>query len=129
VRRKPWAVLTCSVCGTTFEVEPHRAGRAKQCSWTCKQRASAAKAAVVLGDALRFSGEGKSYVKLNGRHMHRVVMETKLGRPLLPGEVVHHIDGNKRNNDPENLELTDQPTHTRHHWPQMMAQRKAVHGY
>jgi hypothetical protein len=83
----------------------------------------------VLGDALRFSGEGKSYVKLNGRHMHRVVMETKLGRPLLPGEVVHHIDGNKRNNDPENLELTDQPTHTRHHWPQMMAQRKAVHGY
>ena len=36
---------------------------------------------------------------------HRLVMEKKLGRYLLPSEVVHHIDDNKQNNDPENLEL------------------------
>ena len=35
---------------------------------------------------------------------HRYVMEQKLGRKLKPGEEVHHIDGNKMNNDPENLE-------------------------
>ena len=36
---------------------------------------------------------------------HRLVMEAKLGRYLLPGEVVDHIDGVKDNNAPENLRL------------------------
>ena len=36
---------------------------------------------------------------------HRLVMEQKLGRHLLPTEVVHHIDGNRANNHPENLEV------------------------
>ena len=34
---------------------------------------------------------------------HRLVMEKKLGRYLLPGEVVHQIDSDPQNNDPENL--------------------------
>lgn len=37
--------------------------------------------------------------------VHRLVMEKKLGRALIDCEVVHHVDGNKRNNAPENLEL------------------------
>lgn len=49
------------------------------------------------------TGKGDSYEKTFGRHTHRVVAERMLGRPLLPGEVVHHIDGDKRNNAPENL--------------------------
>lgn len=44
-----------------------------------------------------------SYAKYFGRHEHRVVAEQILGRKLKPGEVVHHIDGNKRNNDALNL--------------------------
>jgi hypothetical protein len=36
---------------------------------------------------------------------HRVVAQQKIGRALLPGEQVHHIDGNKQNNDPRNLEV------------------------
>ena len=39
------------------------------------------------------------------RKEHHVVMEHKLGRPLLKMEVVHHIDGNILNNSIENLEL------------------------
>ena len=48
-------------------------------------------------------GQGVSYEKTYGRHTHRVVAERMLGRPLRKGEVVHHIDRNKRNNDPSNL--------------------------
>ena len=38
-------------------------------------------------------------------HTHIVVAEQKLGRPLLSGEVVHHKDGDKRNNSPDNIEV------------------------
>lgn len=49
------------------------------------------------------TGKGKTYTKTYGRYTHRIVAEEMLGRPLKPGEVAHHIDRNKRNNNPENL--------------------------
>lgn len=40
--------------------------------------------------------------------MHRIIMERILGRPLVRGEVVDHIDHDVRNNVRTNLRLADQ---------------------
>lgn len=46
---------------------------------------------------------------------HRLVMEQKLGRYLLPREVVHHIDKDHSNNDAANLEVfSSNADHLRH---------------
>lgn len=57
-----------------------------------------------------------TYLKENGEHVHRVVAESVLGRPLAPGEVVHHEDQMKHNNHPSNLIVfPSQAVHAKHH--------------
>jgi hypothetical protein len=46
---------------------------------------------------------------------HRLVMARTLGRPLKKGEVVHHRNGVKTDNRPENLETHDTRTHQMTH--------------
>ena len=50
---------------------------------------------------------GYRVISVDGRTVleHRHIMAQKLGRPLRKGENVHHMDGDKLNNHPDNLEL------------------------
>ena len=56
-----------------------------------------------------------TYRKFLGRHEHRVIVEEKIGRPLLSDEHVHHIDGNKHNNHPDNLIVMTREEHLKLH--------------
>ena len=64
---------------------------------------------------LKIEHNGRTYAKFYGRHQHRLIMEKMLGRKLRDYEVVHHIDGDKRNNDPENLMVMTAGDHRRFH--------------
>ena len=51
-----------------------------------------------------FNGK-KGYRRFSdsGIPVHRWVAEDKIGRSLRQGEIVHHMDRDKRNNSPNNL--------------------------
>lgn len=49
--------------------------------------------------------------KLRGIKEHRAIMSMMLGRPLLDHEVVHHKNGVKHDNRPENLEVLTSEQH------------------
>ena len=51
------------------------------------------------------------------RHIrdYRKVLENKVGRKLRPNEVAHHINGNKLDDRPENLEVRDKLKHQKEH--------------
>lgn len=59
--------------------------------------------------------------------LHRYNLAKGIGRCLDKSELVHHIDGNKANNDISNLELTTRAEHMKFHHPKLVREAQAVH--
>lgn len=74
--------------------------------------------AICKGGGYRYARTDPPHPRRNARGLyplHRVLMENKIGRLLEPGEIVHHADENRRNDDPSNLVLMRNSEHSKHH--------------
>jgi hypothetical protein len=128
---------TCTVCGGNFQTKKSHLKRRKTCSKTCDSKR---KKVIYSGEGNpNYGNKGEKCAMWKGGRLikhgyveiykpdhpmsnkdgyireHRLVMSEHLGRTLGTHEDVHHIDGNKLNNDSTNLEVMTRSEHTKHH--------------
>lgn len=94
---------TCPTCGLPAVPAP------RSSDFCADHYVEYVKALVAAGDAsiAHTSSAGYRYLSVFKQRYaeHAVVMEAMLGRGLRPGESVHHKNGQRGDNRPENLEL------------------------
>lgn len=99
----------CLDCSKSFIAKNHRTGRPshrKYCDGCLSLRFSVNSRKRQENHYIDKQGYSWIRIDKNFTQEHRYVMEQKLGRPLKKGiESVHHINGIRHDNNPDNLEL------------------------
>jgi hypothetical protein len=124
--RKNGIEKPCEVCGKMMYVQPNqlKRGEGRYCSRACKGRRMAEtlrpwarpeeKLTTSNGYVLVWApGHPRASKKRVFEHI--LVAEQKIGRPLVKGEEVHHVDLDKQNNDPSNLMVVSASEHQKYH--------------
>ena len=119
----------CLFCKNPFDIPFHRKDKAKYCSYDCYHKGVRGKYVGSNSSSWKDGrcGDSLGYIQIkNSKHPfskhngyvfeHRLVIESQIGRPLLPTEPCHHLNGIKDDNRPENLmAFTSESAHQRFH--------------
>jgi hypothetical protein len=116
----PKVKAICQQCGNNFFTYPAwiRKGGGKFCSKECHSLSQ-------MKNGISIHNDGYIAIKLPDHprankwgfvYEHILVAEKKIGRPLNNEEVVHHVNGNPADNNPDNLFIFDSlANHAAHH--------------
>lgn len=125
---KPYELI-CEVCETVFNAARYNI---RTCSKKCSIELQSSKTRKFLDipscleDASRKLDKNLGYVRVyvpmhpeantwGYAYEHRVVAEQIVGRRLFSNEIVHHKNGKRWDNRPENLEIMDKNNHAKLH--------------
>lgn len=122
--RKTGKNILCPVCGKEFY-----STRQKFCSQKCAmeyaKRHNSHHAYLENGYLVEYK---PGYNKRGNAKQHRLVAEKMIGRPLRNNEVVHHINGIKTDNRPENLLVMTRGEHSAYHRKKEIEEGKILFG-
>lgn len=128
--------LTCDWCGEPFQVRPSSPSRF--CSWDCQVEGKRTKALDREHNGRRVQLRNPGYIYVwepdhpkafmyDGWYPeHRLVVEKQIGRVLETEEIIHHKDGQKDNNAPDNLQLVTKTEHQELTKDQIVERRRAM---